>query len=132
MARGNAIVGTGVVDLLKFQPSICAPGFRKSGLQKSAATAAAEIIGPVRRHVDKIVFPDAGFDHKPQIFGDRVPQGLAYQLAGILDSEGDPQLFVPVRVEFELSLPDPFGIILDDTFDLEIVWYLEFIQPDPD
>ena len=34
VARGNAIVGPGIVDLFKLQPSVSAPGFGKSGISR--------------------------------------------------------------------------------------------------
>ena len=72
VAGGDAIIGPGALDLFKFQFSVSAPGFGKSGLQESTAATAAEVVGPIRRHVDKIFFSDTGLHHEPQIFGDRV------------------------------------------------------------
>ena len=65
MARGDTVVGAGVVDLLELQPAVMTAGFGKSGLQKPAAATAAKIIGAVRCHIDEILFTDTGFHHKP-------------------------------------------------------------------
>ncbi len=72
VARGDAIISPGAIDLFKFQFSVSASGFWKSGLQESAPSTAAEIIGPIRCHVDKIFFSDTGLHHEPQIFSNRV------------------------------------------------------------
>ncbi len=89
VAGGDTVVGAGAVDLLELQSAVMTAGFGKSGLQKPAAAAAAVIIGAVRCHLDKILFTDAGFHHEPQIFGNRVAQGFAHQLAGVLNGELD-------------------------------------------
>jgi hypothetical protein len=64
-------------------------GIRQTGLQKSAAAAATVIVGPVRRHVDKIFFAHYCFYNKSQIFGHRISKAFADQLAGILNRKFD-------------------------------------------
>jgi hypothetical protein len=58
-------------------------------LQKTAATAAAVVIGTVGLHVDKIFFPHDGLYDKAQVFGDWVAITFAHNLARILDSKFD-------------------------------------------
>ena len=99
---------------------------------ESAAAAAAEIVGPVGVHVDEIFFSHHGFDHKPQVFGHRVAEGFAHQLAGVLNRKFDFAVLVPVGIDLQLAFPDPLGIILNDALDFEIVVDFEFLQSGPD
>ena len=80
-----------VLDLTVFKSLIF-----KSGLKKTAATAAAIIIGSVRLHIHKIFFSDNGFDNKPQIFGYGITIAFSDDLAGILYCEFYFQVFIPV------------------------------------
>jgi hypothetical protein len=121
VAGGDTVVGAGVVDLLELQSAVLTPGIGKSGLQKPAAAAAAEIVGPVRCHIDEILFPDTGLHHESQVLGNRVAQGFAHQLTGVLDGKFDLQIPVPVAADLQFSLANPTGVILDDALDLEIV-----------
>jgi hypothetical protein len=132
VARGNAIIRSGLHDLLEFQAAVIAPGFGKPGLQKTAPAAAAKIVGPVRGHVDEIFFSDQRFNDEAQIFRHGIAQRLAHQLTRILNRKGDTQVFIPIGTDLELAFPDPLGIKLDDAPNLERVLNLEFIQSDPD
>jgi len=53
-------------------------------------------------------------------------------LTRILDRERDLAILVPVRIDLELALPNPFGVEPDDTLDLKIVGDVELFQSDPD
>ena len=81
-----------------------------SGLQKTAAPAAAIVIGAVGRHVDKIFLAHHGLDNVAHILGNRVAQGFAHQLARILAGEFDLAVFIPFGADFQLTFPDPLGV----------------------
>ena len=132
VARCDAVLGAGGHDLVEFYFAECAALFGQSILQKAPAAAAAIVIGAVGGHVDKVFLAHNGFDHIAQIFGDRVPQGFANQLARILAGKFDLALFVPFGTDLQLAFPDPFGIKGNDTFDCEIVLDVELLQSDPD
>jgi len=83
-------------------------------------------------HVDKVFFTHNRFYRISQIFGHRISKALSHQLAGILHREFDFQIFVPIGIDLQLSFPDPLGIKLNDTLNLEVVLNLEFFQSDPD
>lgn len=129
---GDAIIRIRLLDLFKFQAAIVAPRLGQARLQKAAASPAAEIVGAVGGHVDKIFFADDGSNDETQILGNGVAQGLSDQLAGILYREFDLQILVPVRADLELALTDPLGVVFDNAFDLEVVFDVELVQPDPD
>lgn len=128
MTSGNAVIGAGCLDLPIFQPAVFQARFFVSGLQKTAATAAAVIIGAVRLHVDKVFFPHNGFHHETQIFRDGIPVAFAYDLTGILNREFDLEVLVPIGIDLQFVLPDPFGVVFIDVLDLKIMGYLEFFQ----
>ena len=132
MAGSNTISGPGLFDLIILQFPICTSGIRKSGLEKTAATAAAIIVRLVRRHINKVLFSNNRFYYKPQIIGDRVAKALSDKLAWILNSKFDFKILVPIRIYLELSFPDPLCVILNYTFYLKIVRNVEFFQSGPD
>lgn len=74
VARSDAIVGPGAIDLLELSLSVMTARFGETGLQKSAAAAATVIVGAVGGHFDEIFFTDAGFQHKPKILCDGIAQ----------------------------------------------------------
>jgi hypothetical protein len=53
-------------------------------------------------------------------------------LAGVLHCELDFAVFVPAGVYLEAALADPFGIVLIDVFDFELMLDIEFFQSRPD
>ena len=101
-------------------------------MEKSAAAPAAVVVRPIRLHIDKILFTHHRFHGISQIFGHRVPKGFTNQLAGVLNRKFDLKILVPVGIDFEFSLSDPLGIILNDAPDLKIVIDVEFFQSGPD
>jgi hypothetical protein len=129
---GNAIVGIRLLDLFIFETAIIAPRLGETRLQKTAAPAAAVIVGAVRGHVDEVFLPDNGLDHKTEILGNGVSQGLSDQLAGILNRKLDVQILIPVRADLEFALAYPLGIIFNNAFDFKLVFDVEFVQSDPD
>jgi hypothetical protein len=104
----------------------------ESGLEKAAAAAATEVVGPVGLHVDEILLAHHGFDHEAQVFSNGIPVAFAHDLAGILDREFDFQVLVPVGVDLEFALTYPCGIIFVDVLDFKIVLEVEFFQSGPD
>jgi hypothetical protein len=96
VAARYAVVGAGGFDLLVFELAVLEALFFKAGLEKSAAAAAAEVVGAVGLHVDKILFTHNGFDDVAQILGNGITVALADDLAGILDRELYFQVLVPV------------------------------------
>jgi hypothetical protein len=128
----NTVIRLCRQNLVCFELAVGTTRFRISGLEKAAAAAAAVIVRPVGIHFDEILFSHNRPHRVPQIFGHRIPKGLSNQLAGILHRKFDFQILVPVGIDLQLSLPNPLGIILNDTLDLKVVLDLEFFQSDPD
>jgi hypothetical protein len=96
VAAGDAVIGTRRFDLLIFEFAVLEALFFETGLEKSAATAATEVVGAVGLHVDEILFTHDGFDHEAKIFGNRITEAFAHDLAGILYGKLDFQVLVPV------------------------------------
>ncbi len=132
VAGCDTIAGPCGHNLLRLQTTVILPLFRKTRLQETAAAAATKIVRPVGVHVDEVLFPDHRFDHVPQVFGHGVAEGLAHQLAGVLDRKLGPDLLVPVGIDLKLALAEPLGIQLDDALDFKVVFDLEFFESDPD
>jgi len=42
------------------------------------------------------------------------------------------EILVPIRVDFQFSFPDPFGITLNDGYDFKVVRNIKFLQSGPD
>jgi glyoxylase-like metal-dependent hydrolase (beta-lactamase superfamily II) len=132
VAARNAVVGTGGFDLLVFEHAVLEALFFESGLEKSAAAAATEVVGAIGLHVDEILFTHHGFDHIPQILGNGITVAFADDLAGILDRKLDFQVFVPFRTDLQPAFTNPFGIILVYVLDFKVVGEVEFFQSGPD
>ena len=101
-------------------------------MQKSAAAAAAVVVGAVGGHINEILFAHHRFDHIPQVLRHRISEALAHQLTGVLHGEFDAQILVPVGIDLQFALPDPLGVVLDDAFDFKVVVDFVFLQSDPD
>ena len=128
VAAGDTVIRAGLLDLLILQPAELQPLFFHAGLQKTAAAAATVIVGSVGDHINKIFFADNRFDHVSQVFGNGVAKRLAYDLTGVLDGEFYLEVLVPVGIDLEPSLPDPFGIIFIYVFDDKVVLDVELFQ----
>jgi len=128
----NAVLRPGFHHLLEFEPSVISPRLGESGLEKTAAAAATEIVGSIRLHIDDVLFTHDALGDEAQILGDGIPQRLSHQLAGILDRELDLAVLVPFGVGFQFPFPDPSGIQLDNADDFKIMRDVEFVQSDPD
>ena len=132
MAAGDAVICTGGLDLVVFNFAISQAFFFESGLEESAAAAAAKVVGAVGLHVDEVFFADNGFHHKPQIFGNRITIAFPYNLAGVLNREFNFQVFVPVGVNLEFAFTYPFGIVFVNIFYFKVMFQVEFFQSGPD
>lgn len=128
----NAVVRLCCQNLVCFEFPVATTLFSISCLEKAAAAATAIIIRLIGMHFDEIFFSHHRLHRVPQIFGHRIPKGLAHQLAGVLNREFDFEVLVPVGIDLQLSFPDPLGIILNDTLDLKVVLDVEFFQSEPD
>jgi hypothetical protein len=128
MARSNAIIGSSIHDLVKFHLPVLTPGISVPGLQISAAAATTVIVGLVGMHVNKIFFSHNGLYNIAQIIRHWISKAFAHNLAWILNRKFDLQILVPIGIDLEFSLPDPFGIILVDACNLKIMGYIKFFQ----
>ena len=132
VASGNAVIRTGCFDLSIFNAPVLQSFFFESGLQKTAAAAAAIIVGSVGLHVDKIFFAHNGFYYKPKIFRDWIAVTFSDNLAGILNGEFNLQVFVPVGVDLEFAFTDPFCVIFVNVFNVKFMVDTIFFQSGPD
>jgi len=132
MAGCDTVVRFGRLNLVVLELTVLEALFLETGLQKAPPAAAAKVVGTVGIHIDEIFLTDHGFDHKAQVFGNRVAKALANDLAGILDGEFDFQILVPVGVDLEFALPDPLGVVFVNAFDFKVVLEVEFFQSGPD
>ncbi len=101
-------------------------------MQESAAAAAAVVVGHIRRHIDEVFFADHLFYDIAKIFGNRITIGLSDKLAWILNSEGDLEVLIPVRIDWKFSFAYPFCVILDDAGNFKFIGDVEFFQSGPD
>ncbi len=132
VAGRDAVIGTGGLDLIVFDFSIDQTLVLESGLEKSPAAAAAEVVGFIGGHVYKVLFPHHRLHNKPQIIGNGIAIAFPDNLAGILNGELDFEILVPVGIDLETALPDPFGIILINVLYFKLVGNVEFFQSGPD
>jgi hypothetical protein len=128
VAAGDAVVGTGGLDLIVFEFAVLEPLFLETRLEESAPAAAAVVVGAIGNHVDEVFFTHHGFDNEPEILGNGVAVGFTDNLAGILHGELDPQILVPVGIDLQLARADPFGVVFIDVLDDEAVLDVEFFQ----
>jgi len=96
VAWGDAVIRLGGQNLVGLGLAVGPALLLESRLEIPAAAAAAEVVGPVGGHVNKIFFAHNGPDHIPQVFGHRISKAFSHQLARILNRELDLTVFVPV------------------------------------
>ena len=128
MAAGDAIIRSGFLDLFVLQPAESQSLFFHTGLEESAAAAAAIIVGSVGNHIDKIFFSDDRFDHESQVLGNGISKSLAHDLTGVLHGKFNFEVLVPIGIDLELSFPDPFGIVFINVFDDKVMLDVELFQ----
>jgi len=128
VTAGNTVVRSGRLNLIVLQPAEFQALLFVSRLQKTTTAATTIVVGPVGLHVDKILFPHHGLYNKAQILGDGIPVAFTYNLAGILDREFDFQIFIPVGMDIQLSLPNPLGVVFINVFNLKFVVNVKFFQ----
>jgi len=128
VAAGNAVSRPGFLDLVVLEPAELQALLLEAGLEKSAPAAAAVVVGPVGLHIDKVFFAHNGFNHESQIFRNRIAVALAYDLAGILNRKFDLQVLVPVGIDLQPALADPFGIVFINVLDDKVVLDVELFQ----
>jgi hypothetical protein len=132
VAAGDAVVCAGGLNLLIFDFPVRQAFFFKSGLEESAAAAAAKVVGAVGLHIDKVLFSDNGFHHKPQVIGNGVSIAFSDNLTGILNRKFNFQVFVPVGVYLKFAFTNPFGIVLVNIFYFKVLFQVKFFQSGPD
>lgn len=96
VAGRDAVIRFGAQDLVGLGLAVSPTLFLESGLEISAASAAAEVIGAVGLHIDEIFFTHHGFHNISQILGNRVAKGFSDQLAGVLNRKFDFSFLVPI------------------------------------
>lgn len=97
MAGGYNIFGPGLHDLVMLEFAVGLSGSFVAGLQKSASSAATEVVGFVGPGINKVFFTNAGLEHVSHVIGNRITKCFANQVAGILNGELDFKVLVPVR-----------------------------------
>ncbi len=128
MTAGDTVIRTGRLYLFVLQLAEFQTLFLHTGLEEAAAPAAAIIVRPVGFHINKVFFSNDRFDHISQVFGNRISEGLAHDLTGVLDGKFNFQVLVPVGIYLESSLTDPLGVVLIDVLDDKVVLDVEFFQ----
>jgi hypothetical protein len=128
MTAGNAIVCTGGFYLVVFDFSIGKALFFKSGLEKSAAPAAAIIVGSVGLHIDKIFFAHNRPYNKSEVFGNGIAIAFPDNLTRILNRELNLQVLVPVGIDRQFSLANPFGVVFINIFYFKVVFKVVLFQ----
>ena len=132
MAAGDAVIGAGAYDLVKLGFAVGAARFCETGLQETAAAAAAVVVRFVRRHLDDVFRADYRLNDEAQVIGNRIAKTLADNLAWVLDRELDLAIFVPIRVDLQLALANPLGVVRIDGSNFKFVLDTEFVQSRPD
>jgi len=128
MAAGDTVIRAGRLYLIVLQLTEFQTLFLHTGLEETAAPAAAIVVRSVGFHINKVFFSNHRFDHISQIFGNRIAKSLAHDLTGVLDGKFNFQVLVPIGIDLELSLPDPLGIVFIDVLDDKLVLNVEFFQ----
>jgi hypothetical protein len=128
MTAGDTIIRAGFLNLIILYLAELQTLLLETGLEETAAAAATIIVRLVGLHINKIFFPDDRLDHEAQIIGNRIPITLAHDLTGILHRKRNFQILVPVGIDLELSLADPFGIVFINVLDDKVVLDVEFFQ----
>jgi hypothetical protein len=132
VATGDAVVCSGGLNLLELAPAILTTLLGETGLEESAPTSAAVVVGTIGCHFDHVLGTNHRFDHETQVIGHWFAKALADDLTGILNGKLDSPILVPIAVDLQSSLTNPFRVILIDGRDFEVVLDVEFFQSGPD
>lgn len=128
MTASDYVCCPGLFDLVVLDAAVCQTFILETVLEKSTAAAATEIVGPVRVHVNEVLFADNGFNDIPEIFSRCVSVGFPDDLAGILNRKLDLKVFVPIGIGLQFSFTDPLCIIVIDVFNFKVVFDVIFFQ----
>ena len=128
VAGCDHVIGAGGHDLIKLDFAIRPALVRITALKGAAAAAATEVIGTVGDHFDVILLAHHRFDHEPQVVDDLVRTGFAPDITGVLNGESGFDILVPVGIDLEGAVFDPFGIQFDNGRKLERMGNLIFSQ----
>ncbi len=128
MASGDTIAGLGVLNLAILEATVLQALILETGLEKTAAAAAAIIVGTVRNHVYEVFLAHKSFHHKAQVFGNGVAKGFTHDLTWVLSGELNLQVLVPIGIDLELALANPFGVVFINIFNFKVMLDVEFFQ----
>ena len=106
--------------------------FFEARLQEAATTTAAVVVGFIGVHLRNVFLTHRLGNCKPEVVCNFVAEAFTYNLAGILNSELNFQVLVPVRIGLQFTLPNPLGIVFIDVLGFEVVSYVESFQSGPD
>ena len=128
VTTGDAVSGTGILDLGIFDLAVGETLIFIPCLEKTTAATAAEVVALVGVHVDEVLFANDGFDNVAKVVSGFVSVSFTDDLTGILDGELDAKLFVPVGVDRKLALTDPFCVVVVNVLNFKVVFDVEFFQ----
>jgi hypothetical protein len=132
VARGDGILSPCGLNLVKLQLAIFTTLFGKSRLQKTTTAAATVVVGLIWCHVDEVFCTDNLLHHVAQVIGHGVSKAFSHKLTGVLNSEGNLQIFIPVGTDRQFAFPNPFRVILNDAGNFEVMIDVKFFQSGPD
>jgi len=121
MAASNYIGSLGSLYLLVLDFSVKKSFFFKTGLEISAATAAAEVIALVWIGIHKILFAHACLNDITDVISCCVAKGFADNIAWVLNGEFNLEILVPIGTRLESAFADPLCVVLIDGADFEVV-----------
>ncbi len=112
VTTGNTIISACGYYLVKLELAVGPALFSIARLEKAAAAAATVVVGLIGGHFYHIFFADYLSDDIPQIFSHGIAIAFTDDLTGILDSKLYFSLPVPLGIDLQSTLTDPFGVIL--------------------
>jgi len=128
VTSGNYVCGPCILYLGILDFAVSKTFILVSGLEETATAATTEVVGTVGIHVDEVFLADGRFYDKSKIFCCFVTKCLSDDLARILNSKFDFEIFVPIGVGFKLTFTYPFGVHVIDMLDITIVFNVELFQ----
>ena len=128
VARRHTIGGARGLDLIVFEPAVFQPRLFVAGLEKTAAPTAAVVVGAVGHHIDEVFLAHHGLNYEAQILGNGITVGFADDLTGILGGKLDFEVFIPIGIDLQFALANPFRVIFVDVLDFKVVGNVKFFQ----